>query len=86
MQLSTRESAEQKTEKFSFAGSASKNVNLMMTLTFASFMIIQLVILRMGNSAGRGFLPDELSEKVYLFLHLRSLHTGTGIILLRCTQ
>ena len=70
MQLSTRESAEQKTEKFSFAGSASKNVNLMMTLTFASFMIIQLVILRMGNSAGRGFLPDELSEKVYLFLQI----------------
>ena len=35
---------------------------------FASFMLLQFVILRMGNQAGRGFLPDRQQELVYLFL------------------
>ena len=35
---------------------------------FASFMLLQFVILRMGNQAGRGFLPDRRQELVYLFL------------------
>ena len=35
---------------------------------FASFTLMQLVILRMGNQAGRGYLPDSRQELVYLFL------------------
>lgn len=35
---------------------------------FASFMLLQFVILRMGNQAGRGYLPDSRQELVYLFL------------------
>ena len=40
------------------------------SLYFASFMFLQFVILRMGNQAGRGFLPDERQEKVYIFLQV----------------
>lgn len=37
---------------------------------FASFAFVQFVILRMGNQAGRGLLPDSIQEKVYLFLQV----------------
>lgn len=36
-----------------------------LTLIFASFMLIQLVILRLGNQAGRGFILPEHQELVY---------------------
>ena len=36
-----------------------------LTLIFASFMLIQLVILRLGNQAGRGFIMPEHQELVY---------------------
>ena len=35
---------------------------------FASFMLAQLLILRMGNQAGRGLLTEPQQELVYLFL------------------
>ena len=47
-----------------------KNKNVYLTWLFASFMTAQLVILRMGNQAGRGYLAEELQEKVYLFLQV----------------
>lgn len=47
-----------------------KNNNVYLTWLFASFMTVQLVVLRMGNQAGRGYLPEELQEKVYLFLQV----------------
>lgn len=36
-----------------------------LTLIFESFMLIQLVILRLGNQAGRGFILPEHQELVY---------------------
>lgn len=40
------------------------------TLLFASFMFLQLIILRMGNQAGRGFLAEKQQERVYIFLQI----------------
>ena len=40
------------------------------TALFASFMFLQYVILRMGNGAGKNYLPNEVQEKVYLFLQI----------------
>ena len=39
-------------------------------LIFASFMLIQLVILRLGNQAGRGFIMPEHQELVYYGMQL----------------
>ena len=39
-------------------------------LIFASFMLIQLVILRLGNQAGRGFILPEHQELVYYGIQL----------------
>ena len=39
-------------------------------LLFASFMFLQLIILRMGNQAGQGFLPAGQQELVYVFLQV----------------
>ena len=44
--------------------------NASVALFFASFMFLQFVILRMGNQAGRGFLPDGQQENVYIFLQV----------------
>ncbi len=44
--------------------------NLTVSVFFASFMFLQFFVLRMGNSAGRGYLPVEKQEKVYVFLQL----------------
>ena len=41
-----------------------------LTLIFASFMLIQLVILRLGNQAGRGFIMPEHQELVYYGMQL----------------
>lgn len=37
---------------------------------FASFMFIQLIILRMANQAGRGYLTDSAQEWVYCFIQV----------------
>ena len=37
---------------------------------FAAFMFAQFVILRMGNRAGSGFLPEPQQELVYFFLQI----------------
>lgn len=42
------------------------------------FMYIQLVILRLGNSAGRGYLSDARQEYVYFFLQVAVI---TGFLL-----
>ena len=39
-------------------------------LLFSSFMLLQYVILRMGNAAGRGYISDGRQEYVYLFLQV----------------
>ncbi|MBQ2094016.1 MAG: hypothetical protein II190_05490, partial [Ruminococcus sp.] len=39
-------------------------------LIFAAFMLIQLVILRLGNKAGRGFIMPEHQELVYYGMQL----------------
>ncbi len=44
--------------------------NAAVALFFASFMFLQFVILRMGNQAGCGFLPDGQQENVYIFLQV----------------
>lgn len=44
--------------------------NAAVALFFASFMFLQFVVLRMGNQAGRGFLPDGQQENVYIFLQV----------------
>ena len=46
----------------------NKRKNLYFALLFGAFMFLQLVILRMGNAAGRGFLPDAQQVYVYFFL------------------
>ena len=40
---------------------------------FASFMLLQFVILRIGNQAGRGFLTDRQQELVYCFLQCAAI-------------
>ena len=47
-----------------------KNINIICTLLFAAFMLLQLVTLRMANQAGRGFLAAEIQDKVYLFIQI----------------
>lgn len=47
-----------------------KNTMLSAALLFLPFMYAQLVILRAGNAAGRGFLPDDRQAWVYCFLQL----------------
>lgn len=42
-------------------------------MLFAAFVFVQLVILRMGNQAGRGFLSEAVQEKVYLFLQVAAI-------------
>ena len=39
-------------------------------LLFGAFMVLQLVVLRMANRAGSGFLPQPQQELVYLFLQV----------------
>ena len=39
-------------------------------LFFASFVFLQFLILRMGNGAGRGFLPQARQDRVYVFLQI----------------
>lgn len=47
-----------------------KNKHLYPAILFSSFMFLQFIILRMANSAGRGFLEDERQEKIYVFIQL----------------
>ncbi len=54
----------------SFLLKIQKKKNLFFFLFFFSFMLIQLVVLRLGNQAGRGYLPETLQERVYCFLQI----------------
>lgn len=47
-----------------------KKINIMCTLLFAAFMLLQLITLRLSNVAGRGYLPTKTQDKVYLFLQI----------------
>ena len=47
-----------------------KSKNILCSALFASFMFIQLIILRMANQAGRGYLPDSSQEWVYCFIQV----------------
>ena len=58
-----------------------KRINLV--VLFFSFMYVQLVLLRAGNSAGRGYLSDARQEWVYGFFFFSSilgflLHAALG--------
>lgn len=37
---------------------------------FSSFMFVQFIVLRLANQAGRGYLPEEKQEQVYLFIQI----------------
>ncbi len=50
-----------------------RNKSIRYTLLFASFMFIQFVILRLANQSGRGYLPETLQEKVYLFIQIAAI-------------
>lgn len=47
-----------------------ENTNIMCTLLFAAFMLLQLITLRMANGAGGGYLSAEWQNRVYLFIQL----------------
>lgn len=47
-----------------------KHTSVGLTLLFGAFMLVQLMILRLGNQAGRGFLPEGQQELVYAFLQV----------------
>ena len=47
-----------------------KYKNILSAALFASFMFIQLIILRMANQAGRGYLTDSAQEWVYCFIQV----------------
>lgn len=44
--------------------------NRRLTVLFSAFMFIQFIILRMSNQAGRGFLPEQRQERVYLYIQI----------------
>lgn len=52
-------------------------------LPFAAFMFVQLVILRLTNGAGRGYLPQAQQEKVYLFVQIAAVAGFLGHALFR---
>lgn len=47
-----------------------KNKSITGTLLFTAFMLIQFVMLRLANQAGRGYLETDIQEKVYLFVQV----------------
>lgn len=47
-----------------------KNKNIAFIWLFSAFVFVQFVILRMGNQAGRGFLPERQQELVYMFIQI----------------
>ena len=47
-----------------------KTAHLRLLLLFFSFMYVQLVLLRLSNSAGRGYLAESRQELVYCFLQV----------------
>ena len=53
-----------------FLLSVQKNKNFRMSVLFFSFMFVQLIVLRMSNRAGRGYLEEQHQELVYLFIQL----------------
>ena len=61
-------------ERISYMGKIKlilqKNINIICTLLFAAFMLLQLITLRMANGAGRGYLSDEWQDRVYLFIQI----------------
>lgn len=48
----------------------SAEKNLTAAVLFFSFMYLQFIILRFGNQAGRGFMPSDKQELVYVFLQV----------------
>ena len=60
--------------------------NIRCALPFASFMFIQLVVLRLANQSGRGFLPEAQQEKVYLFIQVAAIIGFLSHALLRCLK
>lgn len=50
-----------------------RNNSIRYTLLFASFMFIQLVVLRLANQSGRGYLPEAQQERVYLFIQIAAI-------------
>ena len=48
----------------------SAEKNLTAAVLFFSFMFLQFIILRFGNQAGRGFMPSDKQELVYVFLQV----------------
>ena len=47
-----------------------KKKNIMSTLLFGAYVLVQFTILRLANQAGRGYLAEERQELVYLFLQI----------------
>ena len=56
------------------------------SLLFASFMFIQLAVLRLANQAGRGYLSDIKQEKVYLFIQIAAILGFLGYALFRSVK
>lgn len=56
------------------------------SLLFASFMFIQLAVLRLANQAGRGYLSDIKQEKVYLFIQIAAILGFLGYALFRSAK
>lgn len=50
-----------------------KRSELSAAALFSAFMFAQFVILRLGNQAGRGYLPEERQELVYLFIQVAAI-------------
>ena len=48
----------------------NKNINVLCTLLFAAFMLLQLIVLRMANGAGSGYLSEQMQGRVYLFIQI----------------
>lgn len=60
-----------------------KNKSIRYALLFTSFMFTQLVILRLANQAGRGYLPETQQEMVYLFIQIAAILGFLGHALFR---
>ncbi len=61
--------------------SLQKNINIKSTLLFAAFMLLQLVVLRMANGAGQGYLSAAWRDRVYLVIQMVVL-TGISLYIL----
>ncbi len=51
---------------------------------FASFLLVQFVLLRLANQAGRGYLPLPRQEQVYLYIQFAVVAGYLGYGLFRC--